>query len=405
MARTAKTVPRIEMLRVRGYRALHDLKLEKLTPLTVLLGPNGSGKSTVFDVFAFLSECFTDGLRRAWDRRGRFRELRTRGQDGPISIELKYREEPRTPLITYRIEIDEDQRGPYLRSEWLQWKRRPYGAPFRFLRFERGKGEVIEGETPDEQATRIEEQLDSPEVLAVNTLGQLARHPRVASLRRFITGWHLSYLSGDSARGVPEAGPQEHLSRSGDNLPNVIQFLKERHPSQLDEILETLRTRVPRLESVNVTVLEDGRLLLRFKDGPFEQPVLSRYVSDGTLKMLAYLALLNDPERPPMIGIEEPENFLHPRLLEGLAEECRATSAATQLMVTTHSPSFVNGLRPAEVRVLYRDKEGFTHASKTSDMPGIQAFIDEGALLGDLWMEGQFSAGDPFSRAATLASR
>ena len=83
---------RIESLQVRNYRALKDITVERITPLTVLLGPNGSGKSTVFDVFAFLSECFKDGLRRAWDRRGRFRELRSRDSEGPIVIEIKYRE-------------------------------------------------------------------------------------------------------------------------------------------------------------------------------------------------------------------------------------------------------------------------------------------------------------------------
>jgi predicted ATPase len=95
--------PRVESLHVENYRALRDITLKKLTPVTVLLGPNGSGKSTVFDVFAFLSECFTDGLRKARDRRGRFRELRSRDSDGPIVIELKYREHPKAPLITYHL--------------------------------------------------------------------------------------------------------------------------------------------------------------------------------------------------------------------------------------------------------------------------------------------------------------
>ena len=62
---------RIESLKVQNFRALRDVELEDLTHLTVLLGPNGSGKSTVFDVFAFLAECFELGLRRAWDKRGR----------------------------------------------------------------------------------------------------------------------------------------------------------------------------------------------------------------------------------------------------------------------------------------------------------------------------------------------
>ncbi|MGB8702237.1 MAG: AAA family ATPase, partial [Thermosynechococcaceae cyanobacterium] len=101
-----QSVPRIEYLRVRNYRALHNLELKGITPLTVFLGPNGSGKSTIFDVFAFLSECFQFGLRKAWDRRGRFRELRTRGADGPIVIELKYREKAKSPIITYHLAID-----------------------------------------------------------------------------------------------------------------------------------------------------------------------------------------------------------------------------------------------------------------------------------------------------------
>src|SRR6266702_4585346 len=96
---------RIERLRVQNYRVLRDLELKGIAPLTVLLGPNGSGKSTVFDVFAFLSECFTEGLRRAWDRRGRFKELRSRGTEGPIVFEIKYRERPNTPIITYHLAI------------------------------------------------------------------------------------------------------------------------------------------------------------------------------------------------------------------------------------------------------------------------------------------------------------
>ena len=108
------SIPRIENLRVQNYRALQDLELKSITPLTVFLGPNGSGKSTIFDVFAFLSECFTVGLRKAWDRRGRFKELRTRGQEGYIIIELKYRETKDSSLITYHLAINEANNRPSL---------------------------------------------------------------------------------------------------------------------------------------------------------------------------------------------------------------------------------------------------------------------------------------------------
>jgi len=395
------SVPRIEYLRVQNYRALHDLELKDITPLTVFLGPNGSGKSTIFDVFAFLSECFTTGLRRAWDKRNRFKELRTRGSVGQLIIELKYREKqnPKSPLITYHLAIDEGSKGPFVAEEWLRWKRGRQGQPFRFLDFENGAGRVVSGDQPDEKDQRVEERLDSPEMLAVNTLGQLAKNPRVGALRRFITGWYLSYLTADNTRGIPEAGPQERLSTTGDNLPNVIQYLKEQHGERLGHILELLARRVPRLERVDAEPMQDGRLLLQIKDAPFDRPVLAKFASDGTLKMLAYLTLLHDPDPPQLIGIEEPENQLHPRLLPELAEECRKSSERSQLMITTHSPFFADGLRPTELWILYRDDKGFTCAKRAVDINGVREFIEEGAQLGHLWMEGQFRVGDPLTNS------
>ncbi|MEG4505584.1 AAA family ATPase [Microcoleus sp. F6_B4] len=396
-----KSIPRIEYLKVQNYRALYNLELKNLTPLTVFLGPNGSGKSTIFDVFAFLSECFTESLRKAWDRRGRFRELRTRDTDGCIIIELKYRETSASPLITYHLAIDEENNRPFIAEEWLDWRRGQSGKgkPFRFLDFKKGEGQVISGESPDEEGERITEKLESSEFLAVNTLGQFAKHPRVSALRRFITGWYLSYLTADHTRSLTEAGAQERLSATGDNLPNVIQYLKEQHPQRLEEILKTLADRIPRLEKVEASIMQDGRLLLEIKDAPFSHPILAKFASDGTLKLLAYLIVLFDPNPPQLVGIEEPENHLHPRLLPQLAEECRSASANTQLMVTTHSPFFVDSLRPEELWVLYRDEKGFTQAKRTADMQGVKQFMEHGALLGSLWMEDFFDVGNPLKNA------
>jgi len=389
------TPARIEYLRVENYRALRRVELRDITPLTVLLGPNGSGKSTVFDVFNFLSECFRLGLPHAWDRRGRAKELRTRGQSGPVVIEIKYREQPRQPVITYHLAIDEKAKGPVVAEEWLQWRRGATGKPFRFLDYRQGQGSAVSGEMPDEQDRRVETPLRSPDLIAVNTLGQFADNPRVAALREFITDWYVSYLSVDDTRSLPEAGPQSRLSKTGDNLPNVVQYLREQHPGQLDRIFRVLRRRVPQLEQVLADEMPDGRLLLQIKDAPFERPILSRFASDGTLKLLAYLTVLHDPEPPQFVGIEEPENFLHPRLLPELAEECRGATDRSQLLVTTHSPFFLNGIRANEVRALYRDIDGYTQAVRAADIQGIPAFVEHGGSLGHLWMEGHFGLGDP----------
>ncbi len=398
----SEATPRIERIKIKNFRALRDVEIKQLTPLTVLLGPNGSGKSTVFDVFAFLAECFESGLRRAWDKRGRAKELKSRGSKEPIVIEIAYRERQypkKSPLITYHLEIDEQKYRPIVSGEWLRWTRgEKAGRPFKFLEYSYGTGQVVSGELPDDEDKRIEVPLSSPDTLAVNALGQLAENPRVVALRNFIMGWHVSYLSSDDARGQPESGPQERLNKTGDNLANVIQYLSEEHPQRLEAIFEKLRHRIPAIQEVTAHPMQDGRLLLQIKDAPFAEPVLARFASDGTLKMLCYLILLHDPNPPPFIGIEEPENFLHPRLLYGLAEECRAAVDKTQVLVTTHSPFFLDALRGKEVRVLWRDDTGYTKCHTLSQDRKIKSFVDAGANLGDLWMEGQFEVGDPLDR-------
>jgi len=396
--------PRVVSFTVENFRALKRVHLKDLTPLTVLVGPNGSGKSTVFDVFAFLSECFETGLRQAWDRRGRAKEIRSRGSTGPVVIEIKYRE-GRTvggpagnPLITYHIELDERRGRPVVEHEWLSWKRQSYGRPFKFLDVTRGRGEAASGEVPDESDERVPVRLKSPDLLAVSALGQFTEHPRVVKLRDFIMGWHTSYLSADGTRGQPESGPQENLTRSGDNLSNVVQYLNENHPWLLRRIVRVLGERVPLISDVQTERMEDGRLLLKFLDAPFSEPILAKHASDGTLKLLAYLVLIHGPDPYPFIGIEEPENFLHPRLLPELAEECRSALARTQLLVTTHSPFFLDGLRAKEVRILWRDEDGYARVRRASDIEGIPQHIDTGGSLGNLWTEGWFGVGDPLVR-------
>lgn len=392
--------PVIERLTIRNYRALRDVTFDHLTPLTVLFGPNGSGKSTVFDVFAFLNEAFTTNLRRAWDRRNRMHEIRSRGADGPVEFELQYRESRRSRLVTYRIAIGEEHGAPVVVEETLRWNIAPgSGRPKEILRFTRGEGDVYD----ETSGSRSYESLDSPDLLAVSTLGQLSRHPRVAALRRFISGWYLSYVSADSTRSLPEAGPQERLSQTGDNLPNVVQYLQEQHPERLSRIFAILGARVPNLERIEPEPLADGRLLLRLKDASFDEPILAKFTSDGTLKMLAYLTVLHDPDPPSIVGIEEPENQLHPKLLPLLAEEAREAAARSQMLVTTHSPFFADALRPKELWLLYRETDGFTRTRRASEHRQLVAMLENGAQLGSLWMEGYFDAGDPLLRSGRPA--
>jgi len=391
--------PRIEALHITNFRALREVHFRDLTPLTVLVGPNGSGKSTVLDALSFLSAAVQSGLRDTWNNWGRGREIRTRGQDGWICLALSYREDANTGPISYSIKIGEVDGSPEVIEEYLSMGAPGNANPDYLFHYKNGVDSVYIQDTRQRTQVNTNPRLRSADIIAVSSLGQLADNPRIAALREFITNWHVSEFSAVDARGFPNAGPREHLSRTGENLANVVQYLSQQHPDHLGYIFRMLVDQVPRLEKVLAEEMADGRLLLRFKDAPFNDPILARFASDGTLKLLAYLVLLHDPAPPPLIGIEEPENYLHPRLMHPLAEVFRNASGQSQLLVTSHSPYFLNGLHPDEVRVLYRDEHGHTQVKLVADIEGIREFVEHGGLLGDLWMEGHFNVGDPLSNS------
>ena len=396
--------PRLEALQVTNYRVLRNFQIEHITPLAAFVGANGSGKSTIFDVLSFLAECFTIGLRPAWEERGRFHELRSRGQRGPkkhITIKVTYREQPDVGQMDYYLAIGEDEQGPYVAGESLR-PRGTQGSPI--LQYDQGIGYYTVDEASPDQDPRRFERFNARDVLAVSVLGQFARLPRVTTLYRFLTDWYLFRVTADTIRDGSGSGSSDRLTPAGDNLTQVIQNLQKNQPGRLTRIVDVLSRWVPLLTGVETEQSAEGRLLLQLRDRPSWRPILARFASEGALKMLAYLTILYSPHPPRLIGLEEPENFLHPRLLSELAEECRAASDRTQLLVTTHSPFFINGLRPEEVWVLTRDDAGFTRVQRAADTPGVPEFMAEGARLGDLWMEGYFQAiAPPVSNGATTS--
>jgi predicted ATPase len=381
---------RIEEISVKNYRVLQNITLKDIKPFSLFLGPNGSGKTTFFDVIGFLSDCLTTNVRKALEKRGRFQEVISRdSKSQEIEITIKYREDNKSPKITYTVAIALQNAAPIVSRETLRWKRGSHGKPFDFLKFENGAGEVISGANPEITDSRIHYQMDDPSSLAIKTIGQLSDNQRIASLRRFIEGWFLSYFIPDQARQLATVGAMEHLSREGDNIANVVQYLADEHPEILSKILQQLASRVPQLEKVESEATIDGRLALLFKDAPFTRPFLAKFASDGTLKLLAYLILLNDPNPPQLLCIEEPENGLHHKLLESLSEELLAYSQRAQVFISTHSPFFVNTIKdPKQLWIFQRDAHGYATVTRADQIPDVKHFIASQAGLGDLWSEG-----------------
>jgi predicted ATPase len=306
---------------------------------------------------------------------------------------------------------------PYVQKERLRQRRRgqDYGRPFSFLVLNDGKGVVWKGEREGRQIDEDKGQLDMPGLidsilkdivseesketevveledrrkLGIATLGSLKQHPRISAFRRFIEGWYLSYFTPDAARSLPLAGAQKHLNIHGDNLGNVVQFMEREHPKRFKSILDRICQKIPGVEKIDTDKTADGRLLLRFNDRGFMDPFYAQQMSDGTLKIFAYLVLLEDPAPPPFLCIEEPENGLYHKLLESLAMEFRnhatGKKGGSQVFITTHQPYFVDALSPEEVWVLEKEEFGFSTIRRASDDATVKNMVAEGLPLGGLW--------------------
>ena len=396
---------RIESIRLKNFRAFRDVTLRDIPAFCVVVGANGTGKSTLFSVFSFLRDAMATNVTAALGKLGGsrgFAEVRSRATTGPIEIELKIRAAlggGNPKVITYELHIDEEGVRPVVTREVLKYRRGSFGQPWHFLDFSRGEGEAVTNELDfgsDQSELRRERQtLKSPDILAVKGLAQFERFPAAVALGDLIENWHLSDFHISRARPEQEVGYAEHLSREGENLSLVIDYLHKQHPAVFTDILARLARRIPGIERVESKVTEEGRVLLKFQDGAFEDPFLARYVSDGTIKMLAYLALLHDPTPHPLLCVEEPENQLYPSLLWDLAEEFRAyASRGGQVFVSTHSPDFLNAAELDEVFWLVK-VAGYTEVRRAKDDAQIKAYVGEGDQLGYLWKSGLFDGADP----------
>jgi predicted ATPase len=395
-------------IKIQNFRSLASLGLgqvkyasgDPLPGMACFIGPNGSGKSSLLDAFGFISQCLSDGVETACDQsaRGGFERLRTQGRAGPISFELFFDCGDADRPIVYEISIDQTGGVPSVVRETLRQrsKGQTRGRLYGFLKLEKGKGKVWAGKYSEADASKFAEKvvLADTTQLGIATLGNFDKHPRIVQVRRYIEQWYLSYFVPDAAREFQSAGTQRWLDRKGSNVGNVLQYYQRQYPKQFASILKQVAAAIPGLKKLKPEVSLDKRLLIQFDETGYKDPFYQQRMSDGMLKMLAYAVLLADPEPRPFMGIEEPENGLYVQLIEQLARQLRAhvegKKAKTQVLVTTHSPYFVDALAPEQVFLIEKGADGFSKVTRTSDIPTVRAMIGEGVSLGSLWYSQHF---------------
>ncbi|MEA5472096.1 AAA family ATPase [Spirulina sp. 06S082] len=392
---------KIVSIKIKNYRVFESLEIKNIPGFCVIIGANGTGKSTLFDIFSFLRDALKNNIRQALQVRGGFNEVITRGKEKEnIEIELKFRMEilDIERLVTYKLIVGQEKRRPIIKREILRYKRGEYGSPYHFLDFQKGKGYAITNEEDfksDEELEKEEQSLESSDILAIKGLGQFQRFKAANAFRSLIENWHISDFHISNARGSKDALYAEHLSPTGDNIAIVAQYIYQEHPEIFKQVIKRMQERIPGISKVEAKNTEDGRLILKFQDRAFKDPFIDRYVSDGTMKMFAYLILLFDPKPHPLLCVEEPENQLYPTLLIELAEEFSSyASRGGQVFVSTHSPDFLNAV-PLESIFWLKKEQGITTIAKASEHEMLRNLVQAGDLPGYLWSQGWFEGVAP----------
>ncbi len=390
----------IQGIRIKNYRVLRDISLgaihhpptscdeadkpfgigDPLTPLTVVIGRNGYGKSTFCDALGFIVDCLKSDAEQACIPRGGFDKIVSEDSDRIIEFQIRY------DSILYTLCIKADEYNiPYVYAETLSHISPEFGNRQTMNFFaQNGQGKVVR---PNLEVVN-DIRLADPRRLVLATLGNLTQFPDIVAFRKFLDSWHLCYFKPEAARSTPLAGSQRHLSSSGDNLANVVQYWRREHQGRLEKMLQRVPGCVLGIEKIETHTTEDGRLLLRFFEAHRNKPFYPAQMSDGTLKLMAYLLLLGDPNPPPLVCFEEPENGLYHKLLAAFVDEIRRLTtnrSGAQFFITTHQPYLVDALTPQEVWILEKGSDGFAKVRRASEDPVVRNMVDEGMPLGALW--------------------
>lgn len=440
---------KIEGIRIQNFRCLKDISLgrtsanpdaEPLSPLTVVIGKNGVGKSTLFDAFGFLADTLEYGVEEACAKRGGFEKICSQGQKPMIDFQITYRGNKQS--IVYELQIMDAKKRIVVLSESLYSLSHTENINNFFLALFFGKGWVLNDKSNgfDIELSDLKRlnkvalddfsnwlngnkhnkykkqpfntpsgaeliELTDNRKLAIASLGTLKQHPEISELRQFLESWYLSYFTPNAFREINSRAAQTRFDEDGKNLANVASFMENNYPDKFQSILDSIAEKIPGIDKIK-TYRDpiNNNLYLLFNDKGFAKPFSQLQMSDGTLKLFAYLLLLADPNPPPFICIEEPENGLYHKLLEVLASEFRRHASEenkTQLFITTHQPYFVDGLNPREVWILEKGEDGFSTIRRASDDELVNNLFEEEMPLGGLWYSGYL---DKRAKPCTLKS-
>lgn len=368
---------RLSSLRIRRYRSILEEEID-LGPLNVLIGPNASGKSNVLDALKFMAEGVSE-----------------RDFAGPVHgrggiVHLGWKGE-----AAREVEVSASFSEGEARFEWTVALSRkgfdfevredldrvaPGRAPERLLKMNAGRGTW----RSKDKAVEVR---DRPTICALPAASADADFP-AREVADVVRGWRFFDPSPMMLRRAAHvAGTQpEGLETSGANLAARLHTLRTSAPQTFRRIVQVTRSILGVPESIDTRRSDDGRVYFVQREPGLKYDVHQIGASSGTLRILALVTALLGEDGSTLVGIEEPENHVHPSALSAFAEHVRKAAERVQVLITTHSPILLDCLGdPAAVCVVSRNEDGATKVKRETNPDAVRKALEESGLgLGEL---------------------
>ncbi len=378
---------RFKHLTVKGFRRLLDIDIE-LRPLTVLLGLNGVGKSSVLEAISLLS-CSAEGkLKDRLTAMGGLTSLITIDKAQSLTFGTKMDVAGYEPL-EYEITLAPHGPAYIIEQESLRQHREPHPQPFKHI--DSNGLDIRYFETEERKLTQPNWE-HNPLESSLSQVPKMFQQPE--ELRRHLASasfYHVLNVDPKAPVRLPQTmQPADLPGSSGETLVSCLYYLRETDNDRYEAIEDAVRAAFPSFERLEFPPVAAGTLAMTWRDQAFTRPLYTHQLSEGTLRFLWLVTLLQSPGLPSICMIDEPEVSLHPEMLSLLADLLREASSRALVTVATHSDRLIRFLQPDEVLVVDMEDDG-TASATWADSLNLESWLDE-YTLDEVWRMGRMGA-------------
>ena len=375
---------KIESLEIENFKSIAHINLKHLDVLSVFVGNNGAGKTAIFDTMRFIRECVVNRtISLPLNRRGGFNDLLRRNDETPVigfKLVVSGKKDPEHKL-TYILRIEQTDSAAYVGKEDLTETRkvgRKY-ENFKIISYRAGKGYIADPKKEKRELQNTD--------IALGKLGEFSEYKLANAFRNYVANWYFADFFVNTMRDESlDLVDTSKLREDCRNLREVLLAMQQENSEAYKKVVKTMNLCIADIQNIGATK-QGNKTHLQISDTHFKNPFSELSVSDGTLKLLAYITLLAQSEKISFLMVEHPETHIYSETLSILFELFEATAfEGLQTFLSTHSPDFIKNVNSESV-VIVAKKNGVINATKIGSNKPLQKYVSS-VGISEAWRDG-----------------